>query len=122
MYLFYTLMAVFVGGGVGSILRWAVCNKLSSYWGTFTVNVIGAFLIGCAYNYFQRHLSDTSFVKLFLMTGLLGGFTTFSTYLLDFSTLLNNEQYKEAFIYLFLSIIVGFLFLILGIKVMSDIV
>ena len=113
----YSVLGVFIGGGIGSVLRWLVCLKFNSHWGTLIVNILGAFLIGCAYTYFQKHLEDNSNIKLFVMTGLLGGFTTFSTYLLNFSTLINDNNYIEAFSYLLASIIIGFAALVLGMKI-----
>ena len=115
----YSILGVFLGGGFGSVLRWLICNKINSHWGTMIVNILGAFLIGCAYAYFQKHLSDNTNLKLFIMTGLLGGFTTFSTYLLNFSTLINENNYTEAFSYLLLSIVIGLIALVLGIKCMT---
>ena len=57
--------------------------------------------------------------KLFVMTGLLGGFTTFSTYLLNFITLLNENKITEGFVYLLLSVLAGSLFLLAGIRLAS---
>lgn len=115
----YSMLGVFIGGGLGSVFRWLVCSKLSSHWGTMLVNVFGAFLIGCAYTYFANHLEENSSLKLFVMTGLLGGFTTFSTYLLNFSTLISRNNWFEAFAYLLLSVIIGLSALMLGIKSIS---
>jgi CrcB protein len=112
----YSILGVFLGGGIGSVLRWLICCKINSHWGTMIVNIIGAFLIGCAYTYFQKHLVDNTNLKLFVITGLLGGFTTFSTYLLNFTTLIAENNYTEAFLYLLLSIIIGVIALVLGMK------
>lgn len=82
------------------------------------VNVVGALLIGCAYSYFAKsNLSAEA--KMFVMTGLLGGFTTFSTYLLNFITLLNENKIVEGFAYLITSVLVGSLFLLAGIRLAS---
>lgn len=108
---------VFLGGGLGSLLRWVLCCKISTHWGVFLVNIVGAFFIGCAYEYFSKHSGFKPEIKLLIITGLLGGFTTFSTYLLDFITLINNGKYLEGASYLLLSILVGLVFLILGFKV-----
>ena len=115
----YSILGVFLGGGIGSVLRWLICCKINSHWGTMIVNIIGAFLIGCAYTYFQKHLVDNTNLKLFVITGLLGGFTTFSTYLLNFTTLIAENKYTEAFLYLLLSIIIGVIALVLGMKCMT---
>lgn len=110
------LLSVFIGGGIGSVLRWLCCTIYSSYWSTFMVNVLGAFFIGMAYTYFENHTGLSSITKTFIMTGLLGGFTTFSTYLLNFITLVNQSNYLEGFLYLIGSVIIGSIFLILGMK------
>ncbi len=110
-----SLFAVFIGGGFGSVLRWLCCSFIPSHWGTMIVNITGAFLIGCAYAYFAKS-SLSADAKLFIMTGLLGGFTTFSTYLLNFITLLNENKIAEGVAYLIISILIGCLFLLAGIK------
>lgn len=113
------LLAVFLGGGIGASLRWGVCKYIHNHWGTFIVNILGAFLIGVLFQYISQKTTFNSTLKLFLMTGLLGGFTTFSTYLLDFVKLLDSNSAWEATIYLTLSIILGVLALILGIKIVN---
>lgn len=108
--------SIFIGGGIGSILRWFTTSKIENHWGVMLVNITGAMFIGMAYQYF---LSGTDFrpeVKAFIITGLLGGFTTFSTYVLDFHNLVNNQKVYEALAYLGGSVIIGFIFLLLGIK------
>lgn len=113
-----SFLAVFSGGGIGSVLRWLCCNLIPSHWGIMFVNVVGALLIGCAYSYFAKsNLSAEA--KMFVMTGLLGGFTTFSTYLLNFITLLNENKIVEGFAYLITSVLVGSLFLLAGIRLAS---
>ena len=112
-------IAVFIGGGLGSLFRWLACSKIPAHYGTITVNILGAFLIGILYQYILLHTNFRSELKLMLMTGVLGGFTTFSTYLLDFVSLLNKGNHYEAFLYLLLSIIIGATFLILGIKIVT---
>lgn len=111
-----SFLGVFLGGGAGSVLRWLVCGKIHAHWGTFTVNVLGAFFIGLAYAYFQRMPGVNPAVKTLVLTGLLGGFTTFSTYLLDFSRLAAQGQWGEAWMYLALSVAIGAGALVLGMK------
>ena len=113
------LLSVFIGGGIGSVLRWMCCQLIINHWGTFVVNVLGAFFIGVAYTYFEKYTNLPPATKTFIMTGLLGGFTTFSTYLLNFTTLFNQNSLLEAFLYLIGSVVVGAVFLILGMKVLS---
>ena len=111
-----SLLSVFIGGGIGSVLRWLCCQLITNHWGTFVVNVLGAFFIGIAYSYFEKYTDLPSATKTFVMTGLLGGFTTFSTYLLNFTTLINQSSHLEAFLYLLGSVVVGAAFLIFGMK------
>ncbi len=112
-------LAVFIGGGLGSILRWITCILIPSHWGTMCVNLLGALIIGMAYQYFSGLESVNPKVKLFVMTGLLGGFTTFSTYLLNFITLYNGEQKLEAVFFLISSIIIGCVVLLLGMELVK---
>lgn len=113
------IIAVFLGGGTGALLRWLACSKIPAHWGTLTVNIAGAFLIGILYQYIYLHSGFKQELKLLLMTGVLGGFTTFSTYLLDFVTLINKGHLYEAGFYLTTSVITGVIFLIIGIKLMN---
>ncbi len=115
------LLAVFIGGGIGSLLRWAVCLLITSHWGTMCVNLIGAFVIGMAYQYFATLDDINEKIKLFIMTGLLGGFTTFSTYLLNFITLYQSNQKTEGLIYLILSVLLGCLLLVTGMEIIKRI-
>ena len=96
-----TVFSVFLGGGIGSVLRWLVM------------------LIGMASEYFLSRADLRPEVRSFIVTGFLGGFTTFSTYLLDFNHLLSHEKWSEAGIYLAGSIVVGFAFLLAGSRLMK---
>jgi CrcB protein len=77
---------VFAGGGVGSALRYAVGLWVESRtgpgfpWGTFAVNATGCFLIGVIATLADEHTWITPPARLLLVTGLLGGFTTFSSF------------------------------------------
>lgn len=113
------LISVFVGGGLGAALRWLFCSQIPHHWGTLVVNILGAFAIGALYQYIAIHPDFKPAIKLLLMTGLLGGFTTFSTYMLDFITLIQANRFTEAIVYLTASICIGVLFLLLGIKCVS---
>lgn len=110
------IVAVFVGGGIGSVLRHLLSLRIGSHWGIMLVNILGAMFIGIAYEYFLTRVDLRPEIRAFIITGLLGGFTTFSTYLLDFNLLVNHQKVSEAVVYLIGSIVVGLLFLILGAK------
>lgn len=110
------LLSVFLGGGVGAVLRHWVCLRLGSHWAVFFVNVSGALFIGLAFAFFSARTGWRSEIKAFIMTGLLGGFTTFSTYMLDFNILISSRQWGEGLFYLFGSLAAGIVFLAAGIK------
>lgn len=107
-------LSVFVGGGLGSVLRFVISERIGNHWGIMLINIIGAFMIGFLYHFFMMKADLRPETRAFIMTGLLGGFTTFSTYLLDFSHLLSNQKTAEAFIYLLGSVLIGLIFLYLG--------
>lgn len=111
------MFGVFIGGGIGTLLRSLICARINSHYGTMLVNVTGAFLIGVLYEYFRSKSNASPEIRLFLMTGLLGGFTTFSTYLLDFMVLFELRKSPEAFLYLFFSIGLGIVAVLAGMKI-----
>ncbi|RJK68250.1 fluoride efflux transporter CrcB [Serratia marcescens] len=96
-----SLLAVFIGGGVGSVLRWAVSMKMNPLnthipLGTLMVNLIGGFIIGLAMAIFTRmtHLDPTW--KLLITTGFCGGLTTFSTFSLEVVYLMQDGRFGWA--------------------------
>lgn len=85
-------VAVFVGAGLGGALRHGV-NVASLRWlsagfpyGTLTVNIAGSFAMGLAAGWFAARVDPDQTWRLFLTTGVLGGFTTFSAYSLEVMT------------------------------------
>ncbi|WPX09362.1 fluoride efflux transporter CrcB [Anaerocellum danielii] len=101
-------LIVGVGGVIGAILRYIVGKIFREVMdkdhpvATLFINVIGSFLIGYLST---KHLSSE--YKLFLITGLLGGFTTYSTFMLETSRYIKREKHMKAFIYVLVSIIFG---------------
>ena len=96
-----SLLAVFIVGGVGSVLRWAVSMKMNPLnahipLGTLMVNLIGGFIIGLAMAIFTRmtHLDPTW--KLLITTGFCGGLTTFSTFSLEVVYLMQDGRFGWA--------------------------
>lgn len=79
------LLAVFIGGGTGSVARWALSMKLNPAhhaipMGTLAANLIGAFIIGLGLAWFNRMTNIDPMWKVLLTTGFCGGLTTFSTF------------------------------------------
>lgn len=108
-----TLIAIFIGGGTGSVLRYAIQQILNERitaasfpWGTFTVNLCGSFLIGLFYALSAR-LGLSAEMRLLLTTGLCGGFTTFSTFSNDALLLLKQNHAGLFILYAFTSVVLG---------------
>lgn len=114
------IIYIFIGGGTGSALRYCVQllmhERIVPYhfpWATFTVNLLGSFLIGLFYALSERfHISAE--VRLLLTTGLCGGFTTFSTFSNDGINLLKGEFYGTFILYTSLSIGIGLIAALAG--------
>jgi CrcB protein len=92
-------LIVFLGAGIGGALRHGVNLAAARQFGfgfpfgTAIVNVLGSFLIGLFAGYFAFRTGYSQHTRLFLTTGLLGGFTTFSAFSLDAALLLERHSY-----------------------------
>ncbi|HTX58617.1 MAG TPA: fluoride efflux transporter CrcB [Verrucomicrobiae bacterium] len=118
------LLAVALGGGVGSVLRYAVGYAVAQWlgpgfpWGTLAINVAGSFAIGLIAELAQtRALGVTPLVRIFAAVGVLGGFTTFSTFALDMVTLAGERAQALALAYAAGSVALGFAAAFAGIVV-----
>ena len=114
------LLLVGVGGGVGSILRY-LCQKWvnESYQhsfplATFSINLLGCFLIGIFYALGEKTNVFTPQIRLLLITGLCGGFTTFSTYAFENITLLRTGDVVYFLLYALGSVALGLIAVYLG--------
>ena len=104
-----------IGGGiVGTVSRYALTGLVSQKmgaafpWGTIVVNITGCFAVG-----FLDILAEKKFLlspnyRILLMTGFCGAFTTFSTFMLETSNLLKNNEFLHAFGNVLISLLVGF--------------
>ena len=99
-----------VGGATGACLRYFVTTTVDSLFGkhmpfgTLTVNVVGSFALALLYGFIERHdLSDSPYRAL-IGVGLLGAFTTFSTFSVETLTLLENELWLKAAANVFLNV------------------
>ncbi|RJT44515.1 fluoride efflux transporter CrcB [Rahnella woolbedingensis] len=99
--MFSTLLAVFIGGGIGSVVRWYVSLKMNGMSpvlpvGTLTVNLVGAFIIGLGIALFTRLTHIEPVWKLLITTGFCGGLTTFSTFSLEVVYMLQEGRFGAA--------------------------
>ncbi len=113
------LISVGIGGFIGAVLRftlsgWVQKATTSTFpFGTLSVNILGSFLIGFLFLYFQ-HINLSPTQKALLITGLLGALTTFSTFSLDTVLLMQNELYSKAISNVLLNVVFSVLGTLLG--------
>jgi CrcB protein len=113
------VLLVFIGGGVGSALRYMVGKFLKTSasgfpWSTFSVNVLGSLLIGILMGVTLKNSSFSENQTLLLITGLCGGFTTFSAFAYENQVFLKEGDFTSFFIYTFGSIGLGLAAVFLG--------
>ena len=106
-------LLVFIGGGLGAALRHFV-NLLALRWvgtalpyGTFFINVTGSILMGVVAATFALKLSLPPTLRLFVATGILGGYTTFSTFSLETALLFERGETATALGYVAASVLLG---------------
>ncbi len=114
-----SFLLVFLGGGLGSSLRYLVSSAINQYskvlpFGTFTVNMLGCLLIGLILGYAQKENTLTSNQILLLATGFCGGFTTFSAFANENLELIKNGEIFNFSIYTISSILIGVLAVFIG--------
>lgn len=104
------LLLVAVGGGIGAALRHLVntaAMRLGSPfpWGTLAINIAGCFVMGVFVEVLARRFNASSELRLFVATGILGGFTTFSAFSLDFAVLWERGALAPAIGYVLASVL-----------------
>lgn len=118
------ILAVGIGSCIGGICRYLLSmfiqNKfLSAFpFGTLSVNIIGCLMIGILFGISERSLLGVEW-RMFLVTGCLGGFTTFSSFSIETVALIRVGQYWPAFTYIGVSVFVGLFATFLGISLIK---
>jgi CrcB protein len=116
---------VFVGAGVGGALRHGMNIGVARVLGThfpfhtFLINIVGSLVMGLIAGWFMGRPAADSHVPLFLMTGILGGFTTFSAFSLDALLLWERPGHRLAGVYVAGSVVGGIVGLLLGLWIMK---
>jgi CrcB protein len=122
----WKLAIIGLGGGIGSILRYGCSRAIANVpfpgflWSTFFVNVAGSFAIGIFWGMGIRG-NLTENWKLFLMTGICGGFTTFSAFSLESLRLVQENRLPLFFLYAAGSVLICLLATYTGIKISGSI-
>ncbi|WP_313028221.1 fluoride efflux transporter CrcB [Soonwooa sp.] len=114
------LVLIFIGGGIGSILRYLISFFSLKFFktsgfpiATLIINLVGCFLIGLFSAYF---IKQDSGLKFLFITGFCGAFTTFSTFSAENVILYQNGNYVSLISYILLSIILGFFAVLMGLS------
>ena len=106
-------LIVFLGGGIGAMLRHGVnvaavrVLGINFPFGTLAVNITGSLIMGLLAAYFGFRSGASQHWRLFLTTGILGGYTTFSTFSLDVALLYERGELGLAFLYVLVSVLVS---------------
>ena len=118
--MFRALLYIFIGGGLGSVFRYLFqifvgsIVKITFPIGTFLVNMVGCFAIGILYGIADRQSWMNQEWRLFFITGICGGFTTFSSFSYESISLLRHGEYLYFGLYVVLSIILGLMVTFFG--------
>ena len=115
-----SILLIGLGGGVGSIFRYITSVIVNKYFvgifplATFTVNFLGCLLIGFLLGFFDKQQGGNPDIKMLLVTGFCGGYTTFSTFASENVNLLQSNNSIIAFVYIAASVLSGLLAVWLG--------
>ena len=121
------VIAVGVGGGLGALLRYFLAGSLQPAWwpgfpfGIFIVNITGGLAMGVIAELAALKLQMTPEMRAFLTTGVLGGYTTFSTFSLDSALLMERGAYVQALTYIVGSVVLSIFALFAGLWIIRTI-
>jgi fluoride exporter len=110
----WTYLAIAIGGTLGCWARYAQSNLVQAVFGrgfpvaTLSINVIGSFLMGFLFIVTLERMMIPPSVRVGVLTGVLGGYTTFSTFEMETLLLAENGEFVEAALYVVLSVVIGF--------------
>ena len=116
------ILLVAIGGAIGSVCRYLLSgiNVASWPWGTFAVNILGSLFIGLLVGLVSKGIVSPE-IKLLLVTGFCGGFTTFSTFANESFSMMKAGDALQMALYLATSVVIGILAVWLGMNVSDTI-
>ena len=121
------ILAIAIGGAGGAVSRYLInISPLQNYFKpfpfpTFIINITGSFLIGFLLMLFAEKLEINETLRFAVIVGFLGAYTTFSTFEVEIWSLIKENQFLTAFVYLFLSVFIGFIGVVLGVALAKKI-
>jgi CrcB protein len=121
------VVAVGVGGGLGALIRYFLAGAIQPSWwpgfpfGIFVVNITGGLVMGLITGLAALKIQMTPEVRAFLTTGILGGYTTFSTFSLDSALLMERGAYMQAAAYIVGSVVLSIAALFAGLWIVRAI-
>lgn len=121
-----SIILVGLGGFIGAVGRYKIGGWILHHtesWkfpiGTFAVNVLGCFLMGLLAGWVEKHHVFSNDLRVFLMPGILGGFTTFSAFAYESTFLMRRGEFPVALGYAALSVLCGLAAVWIGLKIMG---
>ncbi|MCD6025683.1 MAG: crcB 3 [Solimicrobium sp.] len=120
----YSIAVISIGASCGAVLRWMLGWQLNALFpillpGTLAANLIGGYLMGLAVGFFSEHPAITPELRLLIITGFLGGLTTFSTFSAEVVSLLQTGRVAWAFINIGLHVAGSILLTLAGIMTIN---
>jgi len=115
------ILSIAIGGSLGAVARYLInISPLAAAAGkfplpTFVINIVGSFLIGFLMIVFADKVEVSENVRMAVIVGFLGAFTTFSTFEMEVFGLIREREFVTSFLYLFLSVFVGFVGVVAGV-------
>ena len=117
------ILSIAIGGSLGAVARYLVnISPLAGAAGkfplpTFVINIVGSFLIGFLMIVFADKVEVNDNIRMAVIVGFLGAFTTFSTFEAEVFGLVREREFLTGFLYLFLSVFVGFVGVVAGVAI-----
>jgi fluoride exporter len=122
---FQKLFLIALAGSIGTLARYGLSGLIQNLsggqfpWGTLSVNIIGCYFFGLTWALAEERLLISGEMRMIILIGFMGAFTTFSTYMFESGELLRDSQWLPAIGNLMANNLVGFLFLFLGFRTAS---
>jgi CrcB protein len=115
-------LLVGLGGGIGAMLRYffsLIIKHTTFPYNTLFINIAGSLLIGIVFGLSAKNEAISDELKLFLATGICGGFTTFSAFSVENMQMLKEGNYVTAAVYIFASVLLSIIAVFAGFKIIN---